>query len=385
MIGDIYKEVVVIMFTRIGLCFGVVIQIVCSIAFSAEQSLQTKTLLAAMDAAISQIQSIEVPYKLYAKEPDMENEKIFFDFQWGYQEQNNKEYHFGRTYMKSHDFYSSVAYNGDLLTSFDFKSESGAIRFDNIYFLQHPSPNRLWGKIFDSFPNENLMDTFLDAEITDDADSPDHVKKLSKVVYVPPLEEGKIGIRTRYSVWIDMQRGFMPVRFHEFDILESSTSREVVITEMVEPMPGIWIPIKGTITAQFTKEPIIPDGLTEEEWGEKNLTGLSEDEMFEKITREIKWPTEEIVHTIILDTEKLVLNQPIADDKFTYKFKDGDRIWNSLKQSGDIVGKEEHVIDKSADVVVPKTSGNLWRVVVGLAGLSIVVITLFLAYRGRQN
>jgi hypothetical protein len=370
--------------------------IFCHKLYSQDSSLQVRELLAAMEASISQIHSIEVPYKIYFDKNGLpnvdkdDNGEVAFDFiTWGYQEYGQKEYHTVRHYahVPPDGWYvrSSAAYNDELFTSYNFTQESGAIRFDNLYFREYITPLTLLGRDFGMFPDLKLIDTFSDAKIVEEEGLPTHIKKLLFVKRYPPQNNNEVEREVLFYLWIDMSRGFMPIKFYECDGYTSAIIQGVEVTQMIELQPGIWVPTRGFNLYHPTVEPVIEGGLTEEEWIEKNKSGLSMQELFAKAKKEIKWKTKTKSFEIVLDTEKLVLNKPIADDKFTYKFKDGDRIWNSLKGRSEIIGKEERVIDKRADVVVPKTSGNLWRVVVGLAGLSIVVITLFLAYRGRQN
>ncbi|MDR2170174.1 MAG: hypothetical protein LBP59_08545 [Planctomycetaceae bacterium] len=368
-----------------------------------DTTMSAATLLDAMKESISQIRSIEVPYKVYnliddGKSPDVEkddNGYLVFDYlQWGYQASNNKEYHIVRNYLRLNNsagkyegWYekSSATYNGDLFSSYNFTKQSGAIRFDKEYFEPHHSPITLWGKNFSAFgvfPDLRLIDIFSKAEIVEDKELPSHIKKLS---LFKPDEDEKMPPDI-LSIWIDMKRGFMPIKFQLCTNFPSELFfPRIEIMDMLEPLPGIWIPISGRLLMQFTtNEMIIEGGLTQEEWENKNKS-LSTQELIKKIKSEVRYKLDTVDRLIVFDTKNLVLNKKIPDDKFVYKFKHGDKIWNDLKQRSEIVGVDDSTVGK-VQVDTSKLSTNInWRFLFGGLGFLIVVFTLFVATRKSRK
>jgi hypothetical protein len=345
-----------------------------------------------------------VPFKVYDTEKsghNVEQDKngnLFLDYQWGYQEYKLKEYQIGRHYAydpdTETDWYdkSSVGYDGELLYSFNFIHNSGAIRFDNLYFRDMWAPYKLWGKNFYGLitTDNNLIDIFRTAEIVDDKDLPDHIKKLSVVKYHQNTGRGETIQRfDRYNLWIDMKRGFMPIKFHKVIDYPPIIIMGNEVEDMVEFLPGIWVPTKGRWLFERVVATIVPNGLSIDEWERmwmaKRKEGLSAQEIFEKAMSELKYTTKMKYQIVVLDTEKLVLNKPIPNDKFVYQFNQGDKIWNALKQRGDVVGVDDSNIVKLSIPPIKRSTDFFWRILFGLSGFCIVVITLFWAVRKSRK
>lgn len=213
-----------------------------------------------------------------------------------------------------------------------------------LLFTVMTTPKSLLGYTIKQYSTESLSDILSKckeihvAENTENIDGND-----CYLIEARGLTDGKKGTSLYdLRVWIDFRRDYRPLQIERYYPPGSKRGLHVkppysairlrCSNIVLKSIDGVWFPVSGDKQAYNHK--LVPPGNMSKREFFKKYSGLSEDEVFQKLELKIT-PAHPLRR---IELQDIRLNKGIPDEKFTIEFPPGCSVYDRFLQQGYVVG-----------------------------------------------
>lgn len=289
--------------------------------------------------------------------PDANN-KVFFDFDWGYE--GGKEFYTGQKHLLNKPEFSDIPTVYTVTKTFDGEKSymlridpregaypSGMISSINPdEFRAIVTPTSLLGFDAKTMSRQSLGEAIAEAESVAVREELEKIDGHSCQVIEAVNVEVDPSTKESYDVraWIDTERGFRPLKFEKCRHVVGPNKWKVIFRSVynikLKQIDGIWFPVEGDRTTFSIRKVWPPEGMTQEQF---DALSIEERRQVGVFTFEPMVPTRRLE----IQADSIRINKGIQPERFKIKFPVGCRLWDEYTQMGYIVGGGDKLLLES--------------------------------------